>query len=82
MTYNNIQNLRHERWKTVRFDETIHPEENYNISNYGRLVRIKNGEAHLFKPYIMNGYPYFRVKKIEHKKFKTFYLHKVIAESF
>lgn len=82
MTFNNIQNLRHERWKTIRFDETIHPEENYYISNHGRLIRIKNGETYLFKPYIMHGYPYFRVKKIEKKKFKTFYLHKVVAENF
>lgn len=82
MTFKNIQNLRHERWKTIRFDETIHSEENYHVSNYGRLIRIKNEEPHLFKPYIMHGYLYFRVKKIMHKKFKTFYLHKIVAEYF
>jgi len=82
MTFNNIQNLRRESWKTIRFDQTIHPEENYHISNYGRLVRIKNGEPSLFKPYVMHGYPYFRVKKTERKKFKTFYLHKIVAEYF
>lgn len=82
MTFEGIQDLRQEIWKPVKFDTTINPDENYQVSNYGRLIRIKEGTPYLFKPYIMNGYPYFRVKKTEKKKFKTFYLHKVVAQHF
>ncbi|WP_179345505.1 HNH endonuclease [Winogradskyella ursingii] len=82
MTFPDIQDLRREVWKIVDFDESIHQDECYYVSNHGRLVRVKNAEPYLFKPYIMHGYPYFRVKKKEAKKFKTFYLHKVIATHF
>jgi hypothetical protein len=82
MTFEDIQDLRKEKWRTVNFDDTINPKEHYEVSNFGRLVRIKDGEAKLFKPYEMNGYQYFRVKKNEPKKFKTFYLHKVVAQHF
>ncbi len=82
MIFPHIQNFRGEVWVAVRFDDTIHQDECYYVSNYGRLVRIKNDNPLLFNPYIMNGYPYFRVKKNEPKKFKTFYLHKVVASHF
>lgn len=82
MTFSGIQNLRAEVWKAVYFDETIHQDECYHVSNYGRLIRVKNGVPFIFKPYIMNGYPYFRVKKRTPKKFKTYYLHKVVASHF
>lgn len=82
MTFPGIQDMRREVWKLVEFDDSIHPVECYNVSNYGRLVRIKNSKPQLFKPYIMNGYAYFRVKKNIPKKFKTFYLHKVVAQHF
>ncbi len=82
MTFPGIQDMRKEVWKLVNFDDTIHPDECCHVSNYGRLVRTKNGEPYLFKPYVMNGYEYFRVKKTTPKKFKTFYLHKVVASHF
>lgn len=82
MTFKGIQDLRHEIWKSVRFNETIHSEEKYYVSNFGRLVRLRNNENFLFNPYLMHGYAYFRVKKVTPKKFKTFYLHKVVAQHF
>ena len=82
MTFEGIQDLRKEIWKPVQFDSTVNPKENYQVSNYGRLVRFKDGKPRLFEPYIMNGYPYFRVKKVQYKKFKTYYLHKVVAQHF
>ncbi|RED42126.1 HNH endonuclease [Winogradskyella eximia] len=77
-----IRHLWKEQWKTVVFDDFVHPDEKYQLSNYGRLARIRNGKKVLFEPYKMHGYLYFKVKKIEKGKFKTYYLHKILAQHF
>ena len=77
-----IRNFWKEQWKTVDFDDVIHPDEKYKLSSYGRLIRIRKGKEAIFKPYNMHGYPYFRVKKVEKGKFKTYYLHKILAQHF
>ena len=58
-----IRHLWKEQWKTVVFDDFVHPDEKYQLSNYGRLARIRNGKKVLFEPYKMHGYLYFKVKK-------------------
>lgn len=77
-----IRDLWKEEWKTIVFDDFVHPSENYKLSNYGRLARIRNNEDTIFEPYNMHGYLYFRVKKTEKGKFKTYYLHKILAQHF
>jgi hypothetical protein len=77
-----IRDYYKEQWKTVVFDDSIHPIEHYRLSSHGRVSRIRNGEESLFKPYNMHGYFYFRVKKVEKGKFKTFYVHKILAQHF
>ncbi len=77
-----IRDLWNEQWKTIVFDDYVHPDENYKLSNHGRLTKIRDDKEVLFEPYNMHGYLYFRVKKIEKKKFKTYYLHKILAQHF
>ena len=77
-----VRDFYKEQWETVVFDDSIHPNEKYSLSSHGRMIRIKDGEEFLFEPYNMHGYLYFRVKKLEKGKFKTFYLHKILAQHF
>lgn len=77
-----IRNFWNEEWKIVVFDDYVHPNEHYKISNIGRLSRIKDGEEVIVEPYNMHGYLYFRVKKKQKGKFKSYYLHKLIAQHF
>ncbi|GAB4161817.1 MAG: hypothetical protein Tsb0033_19840 [Winogradskyella sp.] len=77
-----IRNFWNEEWKIVVFDSYVHPSEHFKVSSHGRLIRIKNGEEALFEPYNMHGYLYFKVKKKQKGKFKTYYLHKLIAQHF
>lgn len=77
-----IRNFWNEEWKIVVFDDFVHPDEQFKVSNFGRLIRIRNGEESIFNPYNMHGYLYFRVKKKEKGKFKTYYVHKLIAQHF
>jgi len=77
-----IRNFWNEQWKTVVFDDVIHPDETYKLSSHGRVIRIRKGKEAIFQPYNMHGYLYFRVKKVEKGKFKTYYLHKILAQHF
>ncbi|WP_138434769.1 HNH endonuclease [Winogradskyella algicola] len=77
-----IRNFWNEEWKIVVFDDFVHPDEQFKVSNYGRLIRIRDGEEKLFNPYNMHGYLYFRVKKKQKGKFKTYYVHKLMAQHF
>lgn len=77
-----IRDLWNEKWEFVQFEDFVDEEEIYKISNYGRLARYRNDKLELFTPYNMHGYFYFKVKKKEKGKFKTYYVHKVVAKQF
>jgi len=77
-----IRNLYKEVWKPLLFDDFVSETEIYKISNYGRLTRIRNNKELLFQPYVMHGYFYFKVKKKDKGKFKTYYVHKLVALHF
>jgi hypothetical protein len=77
-----IRDFYNEVWKAVSFFENILPGQSYRVSNYGRLTRIKDGKEKLFKPYNMHGYFYFKVKEVTPRKFKTIYVHKLVAQCF
>lgn len=92
MTFETITNYRRELWKTIQFPEedNILSTENICISNYGRLVRIKDDVPELFKAYNLNGYPHIKIKTNEvgtyrgykKRKMKGYYLHKLVAQYF
>jgi len=79
-----IRNYFKEEWLPLIFDKSdgINPEEKFKISNYGRILRIRDDKETLFDPYTMHGYFYFKVKKVEKGKFKTYYVHKLVAQHF
>lgn len=77
-----IRDLWNEKWLDVKFDSFVHEDEKFRISNYGRLSRIRDNKESLFTPYDMHGYFYFKVKKNEKRKFKTYYVHKLVAQHF
>ncbi len=75
-----------EVWKHVSF-EGIHPEDVYEISNYGRIRRFetKSNNWKLCKPANVNGYAYFsfRTKNNENLRNRvTKSLHRLVGESF
>lgn len=45
-----------EVWKTVYFDEGIAENENFKISNYGRILNCKSEKEFLVKQSFINGY--------------------------
>lgn len=77
-----IRKLWNEQWKPIVFDSFVNETEIYKISNYGRLIRYREDKEVLFNPYVIHGYPYFKVKKKEKGKFKSYYLHKLVALHF
>ncbi|WP_179339859.1 HNH endonuclease [Winogradskyella ludwigii] len=77
-----IRDFWKEEWKTVVFEDFVHPDEHFKISSHGRLSKFKDDKEVLFQPYNMHGYLYFKVKKNEKGKYKTYYLHKLIAQHF
>ncbi|MBN1598906.1 MAG: HNH endonuclease [Bacteroidales bacterium] len=75
-----------ERWKAVHF-EGIHPEEKYELSNYGRIRRMdpKSAEWKINKPANVNGYAYFSFRTITDENGKnriTKSLHRLVADLF
>jgi hypothetical protein len=75
-----------EAWKAVSF-KGIHPDESYEVSNYGRIRRMnaKIKEWKICKPANVNGYAYFSFRIIEGKNGKkriTKSLHRLVAELF
>ncbi len=82
----NVMNHWDEEWKPVSF-EGLHPDEKYEISNYGRVRRYykKTGEFKINKAANVNGYAYFSFKvkvKNQDKVRVTKSLHRLVAESF
>jgi hypothetical protein len=75
-----------ELWKAVSF-KGIHPDESYEVSNYGRIRRmnLKIKSWKICKPANVNGYAYFSFRILESKTGKkriTKSLHRLVAELF
>jgi hypothetical protein len=82
----NDKNYWDEQWKAVSF-KGIHPDESYEVSNYGRIRRknLKNKDWKICKPANVNGYAYFSFRIVESntgKKRITKCLHRLVAELF
>jgi hypothetical protein len=75
-----------EEWKPVKFTG-IHPEETYELSNYGRIRHLdpKTEEWKISKPANVNGYAYFSFRTVDgvgKKNRITKSLHRLVAEAF
>ncbi len=75
-----------EKWELVQF-KGIHPDEKYEVSNYGRIRRLdrKSSEWKINKPANVNGYAYysFRIASENGSKSRvTKSIHRLVAELF
>lgn len=75
-----------EKWMPVQF-EGIHPDENYQVSNYGRIRRWNSraGEWVLNRPANVNGYAYFSFRAKPSTNFRhriTKSVHRLVAGHF
>lgn len=68
-----IFDLDGEQWREI--------DENYHISNFGRLKSFKSGKPKILKPTLHTG-GYMTVKLQIDGKQQTMYLHRVVAEKF
>lgn len=77
-----IRNHYNEKWKDIVFDNDISEQMTFKISNYGRLIKVVNGEDVLIeKQYSINGYN--TVSVVKKKGTKTArYIHKIVAQHF
>ncbi|MCX2745912.1 NUMOD4 domain-containing protein [Mangrovivirga sp. M17] len=70
-----------EEWKKLTFDD-IHPDEHYEISNYGRVKSYKTKkEGAIIKGSRIKGYRTITVKR-DSGKLISKYIHKLVAEHF
>lgn len=77
-----IRNYWNERWVKIAFDDGIAENENFKISNYGRIINCKGEEEFLVKKSFINGYQNLPLKQKQNKKSTSRYVHKLVAEHF
>lgn len=72
----------HEKWKKLEVTE-LHPEENYMISNYGRLKSFKRSskEGQIISGGRLKGYNCLSIK-LRNGRRTTRYIHKLVASTF
>ncbi|HYX07341.1 MAG TPA: HNH endonuclease [Bacteroidales bacterium] len=78
------QNFKNENWKRLDF-EGLHPDETYEISDYGRMRRIDKHthDWKVIEPSDCKGYKIFSFKTdIEGKASVTKLIHRLVAEAF
>jgi hypothetical protein len=70
-----------ERWKELLFEPGA-LKKRYTVSNFGRVISFvdKMEEGRLINCGLVGGYPAFRPKPFG--KYKTFYVHRLVGESF
>jgi len=77
-----IRSYRDEIWKKIEFDDKIAENENFKISNYGRIINCKGKEEYLVKESFTNGYQTLALKQKINKKSTGRYVHKLVAQHF
>jgi predicted DNA binding protein len=76
------ENYFNEDWKTVDLGEKIKPEYQFEVSNYGRVRRIrKDAENEFSKLGTIEGYYSIGVKQTTGKS-TNFYVHRLVAAAF
>ena len=78
-----IRDYPNELWKRIIFDERFADDEEFIVSNYGRVIKKKGDSQDLVKVSLLNGYQVILVKKIDKgsKRF-SLYLHKLMGQTF
>ena len=78
-----IRDYPNELWKKIIFDERFANDEEFIVSNYGRVIKKKGDSQDLVKVSLLNGYQVILVKKIDKgtKRF-SLYLHKLMGQTF
>lgn len=76
--YKRLEKKSPEKWKSINIDGV---PEKYLCSTYGRVVNTKNGKIKELKP-IKKPNGYYTVALPVNGKFKHFYIHRVIAQTF
>ncbi|HEX8546062.1 MAG TPA: NUMOD4 domain-containing protein [Cytophagaceae bacterium] len=71
-----------EKWKKIEI-KNLAPHEKYEISNYGRIKSFKvyKDDGLVIKGAAIQGYRILSVR-LKNEKFKTIYIHKLVAEYF
>lgn len=77
-----IRDYWNEKWKEIKFDDTISENEKFKISNYGRIINCKTNKEFLVKKYYINGYQNLPLKQKKSGKRTSRYVHKLVAEHF
>ncbi|WP_166384916.1 HNH endonuclease [Polaribacter sp. 11A2H] len=77
-----IRSLWKEEWKDIKFDEKISDVKKFKISNYGRVLYIKDDKEFLREKSFINGYETIYVKQVVNNKSTSRYLHKLVAQHF
>ena len=77
-----IRDYPNELWKRIIFDERFADDEEFIVSNYGRVIKKKGDSQDLVKVSLLNGYQVILVKKIDKgsKRF-SLYLHKLMGQT-
>ncbi|MCD8413474.1 HNH endonuclease [Tenacibaculum finnmarkense] len=75
------RNFYNERWVKIQFDDAISKNENFIISNYGRVINCKNKNHFLTKESFTNGYRSLALKKTTGSQTGR-YVHKLVAQEF
>ncbi|MAZ71800.1 MAG: HNH endonuclease [Flavobacteriaceae bacterium] len=77
-----IRNYWNEEWKKIEFDDGIAENENFKISNYGRVLNCKGEKEVLLKKSFINGYQNVPLKQKKNGKSTSRYIHKLVAQHF
>jgi len=78
-----IRDYPNELWKRIIFDERFADDEEFIVSNYGRVVKKKGDFENLVNVSLLNGYQVILVKKIDNgSKRSSLYLHKLMGQTF
>lgn len=77
-----IRSYPNELWKKINFDERFAQDEEFLVSNLGRVIKKKEGFQDLVKVSKLNGYQIILVKKIGKGSKRTcLYLHKLMGQT-
>lgn len=77
-----IRSYPNEKWKKIEFDEKIAENENFKISNFGRIINCKGNEEFLVKETFTNGYQILHLRQKRNGKSTGRYVHKLVAQHF
>jgi len=72
------ENYLFEKWKKIKFEDTISEKEIYQISTYGR---VKNSDGVIIKLHSVRGYKRLPIIQRNGKKTAR-YIHKIVAQTF